>query len=405
MNEMINATTSLIPILTIFGDKTDVYYNTSVFFFSIIATINHIFPENLNGTTHLVKLLVTNILFSIIKVPAVLGFTVSLIDLTPIFTKNKTLIKIGELFLQVPRQVIDVYLVYKLSFIDNYHYRGMFIVICKVIYYLERRLRIKRGERSNFYFFHCAEHFGLYTLLMTYAQASISIFSYIKLFICFIFGWSVLIFLINLYFYLYHEERVPHYIKHNKEMMDILKKKLNKNLFDGKVYNYICKPWTTHLKMEIITWRTIEYNCRILSSRLDPNEIDIVVGIATGGVFVAAAIGNMINKPVKIINSRLWSGITFYENYKKVSNFFMGSEEVKPKISGIPDLQGKRILLCDDTTYTGLTIMNCIDWAKNICYAKSVKTLIIWTHRRFIPDYSIGQKRVPIIWEWGAEVD
>ena len=52
-----------------------------------------------------------------------------------------------------------------------------------------------------------------------------------------------------------------------------------------------------------------------------------------------------------------------FDEVKKVSNFFMGSEEVKPKISGIPDLQGKRILLCDDTTYTGLTIMNCVDWA------------------------------------------
>ena len=404
MNEMINATTSLLPILTL-GGNGNLYYNISVGVFSIIATVNHLFPENLGGTTHIVKLLVSNILFSLLGIDPRLGFAVSLLDLTPLFVKNKTMIKFGELLIQVPRQLIDLYLIYKIGFEMDFLGRSIFIILSKIVYYSERRLRIKRGERNNFYFFHCFEHLGLYTLLSTLVNSKlIDIYAIVFTFLLFICAWSLIIFSITLYLYLNYEKRVPAYIKKDDQMMAILKRKITRNLFEGKLYNYICKPWTTHLKMEIITWSKIESCCEELAKSINPEEIDLVVGIATGGVFVAACIGKLINRPVKIINSKLWSGISFYENGKRVSRFFSG-KEVKPEISGIPDLEGKRILLCDDTTYTGLTMKNCIDWSKTECKAKEVKTLIIWIHKRFIPDYYIGQKRVPIIWEWGAEVD
>lgn len=62
MNEMVNATTSLLPILAVNVQNT-LYLNTSLVFFTSIATINHIFPENFEGVTHLVKLFVSNIIF------------------------------------------------------------------------------------------------------------------------------------------------------------------------------------------------------------------------------------------------------------------------------------------------------------------------------------------------------
>ena len=187
MNEMINATTSLMPVLTLTGTG-NIYYQISIFFFSIIATVNHLFPENFAGTTHLVKLLVTNILFSVLEINPIIGFSLSLIDLSPLYLKNKNLIKAGELFLQIPRQIIDFYLVYKITVIDGYSLRGCFIIISKVVYYMERRLRIKRGERNNFYFFHCFEHLGLYTLLCTLTSTYLfNLIGFLKMFICFFF--------------------------------------------------------------------------------------------------------------------------------------------------------------------------------------------------------------------------
>lgn len=402
---MINATTSLIPILTVQSTNSE-YYNISITLFSIIATLNHLFPENLDGTTHLVKLLVTNILFSLLDINPALGITISLLDLSPLLFANKLLVSIGELLIQVPRQIIDAYLVY-LIYSKGFIIRALFIIICKIVYFFERRLRIKRGERNNFYFFHCFEHLGLHTLLCTMVDAPLfNFWAFLAMFLCFMASWSFILFLITFYFSKTFLSRAPAYIKSNKEMMDMLEAKIQKNLLKGKIHNYICKPWTTHLKMEIVTWNRIEKCCKELSIKLVPQEIDYVVGIATGGVYVAACIGKLIDRPVKIINSRLWSGITFYENYEKVHKFFTGKGDlVKPEITGIPEIEGKRILLCDDTTYTGLTMMNCINWATNVCKAKEVKTLIIWIHQRFIPDYYLSQKRVPIVWEWGSEMD
>lgn len=401
---MMNATASLLPLLTV-GSGNGFYYNVSTILYTITSTINHLFPENLGGMTHLVKLLLSNILFSLIGLDPQIGIAISFIDLSPLFLKNQFLMKLGELAIQIPRLLIELKLLIIMYTEKEHTARVVIIVLAKLIYFWERHLRIKRNERNNFYFFHFCEHLGLYIILCSLTTTYLfNIFHFLGIFLCFIVFWCVFIFSITAYFYRFYEQRVPHYIKENDQMMEILSKKLKKNFESTKIHNYICKPWTTHLKMEIITWSKIERCCEEIVAQMNTDEIDYVVGIATGGVFIAACIGKLINKPVKIINSKLWSGISFYENYVKVRKFFAG-EEVKPSITGIPEIEGKRILLCDDTTYTGLTMMNCKDWALNVCKAKEVKTAILWIHHRFIPDYYISQRRVPIIWEWGAEMD
>jgi hypothetical protein len=343
MNEMINATTSLLPLLTV-EDSPSLYYKASVITFCFIATINHIFPENLEGVTHLVKLLVSNILFSLINLDPSIGVAISLIDLSPLFFKNKKLISAGELLIQVPRQLIDIYLVlFKILDItgeQKYIGRVLFILLCKAVYFLERRLRIKRKERSNFYFFHCSEHLGMYVLLCSVIDCSMyNIVGFIKIFLCFIVCWCVLFYFINLYLYMNFLERVPYYIKKDEQMMEVLKRKLEKNLFNGKLYNYICKPWTIHLKLEFITWGKIEEVCEEIVEKMrnkssnsnsnsnDSNgssdnkvtpsnnenisnsdsmnnnnnnigeieDFDYIIGIATGGVFVAACLGKLLN--------------------------------------------------------------------------------------------------------------
>jgi hypothetical protein len=102
MNEMINATTSLLPLLTI-DQKNSYYYNISIFCFSLVATVNHVLPENLDGMTHVVKLLFSNILFSLVDFNPILGFILSLSDLTPLLSENKKVKNFGEKFMQLPR--------------------------------------------------------------------------------------------------------------------------------------------------------------------------------------------------------------------------------------------------------------------------------------------------------------
>lgn len=405
MNEMFNAATTLFPIMCI-QEKNDLYVNSSLIGFVFIATINHMFPENLDGLTHIVKLLVSNILFSILKIDPIIGISISLLDIIPlIFRNNKNLTKYGEMIVQYPRQIIDFYFIYVIIVEKEYYYRAAFIFISKFIYYMERKTRISACERNNFYFLHCFEHIGIYVLLCSLLDVEIfQIVFYIKIFLSFMLFWCTMIFSYTFYLYKYQKQRAPQWLLENDLLVQVLDNKLQKNLFKGKFHNYICKPWTYHLKMEIINWTRVEECCKELANKMDSSEFDAIVGISTGGAFIGAYMAKLLNKPYYIIHSRLWSGTNFLENSRKAIGFFMG-KDINPDIQGNPDLKGMRVLLCDDTTYTGITMNKCQKYCYENCNAASVKTLNFWIHDRFKPDYYIKRKRVPIFWEWGAEMD
>lgn len=406
MNEMVNATTSLLPILAV-NSQNSLYLNASLGFFASIATLNHIFPENFEGATHLVKLFVSNIIFSLIGMNPMLGLLISILDLSPLYFTNKKYIYIGELIVQIPRQILDVYFIYYLLIEKQMIIESVFIILSKIIYFIERQIRIKRGERSNFYFLHCFEHLGMYTLITSLTgQQIFRPQEFCILFVIFGFIWSALIFIYNLYIYKNLESRTPEWIKKDHNLVSILKNKVEKNLFSAKYHNYICKPWTTHLKMEIITWNKLTLCCEILKNKISESNIkfDSVVGISTGGAFVGAYMAKLLNLPYHIIHSKLWSGTNFLENTTKIVKFFSGTD-IKPDIQGNPSIAGQTILLCDDTTYTGVTMTKCKMYCLDILKCNQVFTLNLWIHERFIPDFYIKPKRVPIFWEWGAEMD
>lgn len=406
MNEMVNATTSLLPILAVNVQNT-LYLNTSLIFFTSIATINHIFPENFEGVTHLVKLFVSNIIFSLIGLNPIFGFLISILDLSPLYFTNKRYVQIGELIVQIPRQIIDVYLIYILFVDKQMVMESIFILVSKLIYFLERQLRIKRGERSNFYLLHCFEHLGMYVLITSLTDQDIfRPYQFLILFVIFGFIWSALIFIYNLFIYMNLDKRTPDWIKKDPNLVSILKNKVEKNLFSAKYHNYICKPWTTHLKMEIITWGKLIKCCEVLNLKIIESNLkfDSVVGISTGGAFIGAYMAKLMNLPYNIIHSKLWSGTNFLENTTKIVKFFSGTD-IKPDIQGLPSIAGHTILLCDDTTYTGVTMSKCKTYCLDVLKCKEVYTLNLWIHERFIPDFYIKPKRVPIFWEWGAEMD
>jgi hypothetical protein len=60
-------------------------------------------PENLEGLTHFVKLLMTNLLAALLGVSPVIALPISMIDLLPLVTESKSVRKVGELVLQIPR--------------------------------------------------------------------------------------------------------------------------------------------------------------------------------------------------------------------------------------------------------------------------------------------------------------
>ena len=77
-----------------------------------------------------------------------------------------------------------------------------------------------------------------------------------------------------------------------------------------------------------------------------------------------------------------------------------------PKLGEVPaEVLGKRILLVDDTIYTGITMNGNKKVLLENGKAKSVETLAMWVKGKNFPNHFYGIKRVPILWEWGSEVD
>jgi hypoxanthine phosphoribosyltransferase len=404
---MINASTSLLPLLTL-NSELPIYFNASVLLFSLVACINHVLPENLDGLTHLVKMLFTNILFSSMgNMPPLLGVIISLIDLTPLFSRGSRSIKIiGESLLQVPRLLLEVYLIYiNLYLRGEEHYPEiLLILICKVIYYFERKARIKKGIRNDFSSWHAVEHVGLYLLFKNISGIEFSIIKYACIIFPFAFINAIFIHLINVYLHVNMLNRAPEWLSRSSELKQILNDKLIKNRKSKKPWNYIIKPWASHLKLEFVSWNAIENICSLLVMNVNPRDYDLVIGVTTGGSFVGTFVAMKLNLPYVSIQSKLWSDISFMQNFYQSYMLVMGQEQT-PKMGEAPDVRSKRILLVDDTTYSGITLKGIRKMLLEKGKAKIVDTMVMWMKGKYTPDHYYSNKRIPIIWEWGCEVD
>jgi len=402
MNEMVNATTSLIPLLTLKAGNS-LYLNFSILAFSLISGANHLLPENLNGLTHIVKYLFSNLLFALVNLNPLLGYTIALLDILPLLFANKLLKQASELLLQIPRQALEMYLIYTMSLTNKVD--ALIMVGCKVIYYYERKARIKAGTRNDFPICHSAEHYGIFLLLKNFTKSEPELYEYLLIVIILKAFTAIFIYVYNKYIDSVYLERIPKWFENDQKLIEVLKDKIQKNKNSEKLYNYLTKPLLFHLKLQIVTWSEIEKYCDLIIKNINPSDVDVVVGIKTGGYFVGKYIAYKLNKPFACVNSKLWSGISVGKNMHQAYSFFVG-DKFSPKITDVPvaEIAGKRVLLCDDTSYTGSTMRNVVESIK-AANPLEVKSLCIWIFGQFYPDYYEKIMRVPILWEWGAEVD
>jgi hypoxanthine phosphoribosyltransferase len=198
--------------------------------------------------------------------------------------------------------------------------------------------------------------------------------------------------------------RTPQWVLQDEELSRIFREKLGKNTSSTQWRNYFIKPWTTHLKLEFVTWSSMEEICGLLSMKVNKEDYDVVVGITTGGSFVGNVIARKLGLPFLNIRSKFWSEINFITNVRKTANFLFGVEQM-PKIGEVPNVKGKRVLLIDDTTYTGVTLGGIKKVLLSEGMASNVATMVMWSKGHHKPDFFYSTKRIPIIWEWGAEID
>ena len=150
-------------------------------------------------------------------------------------------------------------------------------------------------------------------------------------------------------------------------------------------------------------------------------DFDEVIGICSGGAFVADYIGHKlgVNHSIKI-ESTHWSRIGVFKLLHQLIFYgvclfnnvqFEKLNIKKMHIKGTTEnLLNKKILLVDDSVSSSRTMIS----AKQLLLDAGAKEVITFSlfvssetsgSSKFMPDYYYTKGAIPIIWPWGFEAD
>lgn len=401
--EIINTYTSLIPLITI-KESNSLYLNASIISYVCISSIFHLLPKDLQALRFLVDICLSNLLYSMLNSSCAFGIGLSLVILLSLeINKDK---EFSQFVRAIYFEILELLLIYKIFFTNKN--QAFAILICKLLSFVDKKIQWNAENKSDFSFFHAAEHLEYYLIIKFFTKSFFRISECFVILICLTIFLAIFIYCYNFYIYSSFMSRVPSWVKNDQALVNVLKNKIQKNYSSKKISNYILKPYLYSLKLHIVTWAEIEKHCDSVLTKLSPDDIDVVIGIQTGGYFIGKYVAMKLNKPLFAVKSQLWSGSTMMNNFEKGFNHYFSKNSLAPKISEIPetlDVSGKRILICDDSICTGTTISNIINRLKAFYKPKEVKSFSIWVYGKFNPDYFHTYMRVPLLWEWGAEID
>lgn len=155
---------------------------------------------------------------------------------------------------------------------------------------------------------------------------------------------------------------------------------------------FICDLDRYFMKLLILSWDMIYDTCITLSEKVikDCYKIDVIIGISRGGLIPARIFSDIFNiYNIFIVAARYYKDIN-----QKLE---------KPIISinaDINSLNDKNILIVDDLTDTGNTLLTLIDILQD--RAKTIKTLTLYKKpkSKFIPDYYTDISDEWIVFPW-----
>jgi hypoxanthine phosphoribosyltransferase len=100
---------------------------------------------------------------------------------------------------------------------------------------------------------------------------------------------------------------------------------------------------------ENLTWELYHRACRELAQRIADDDFvpDIIMGIARGGLFIAASLGYALGvKNLHVTNVEFYTGV----------DSRLDMPVMLPPVPNAIDLSGSRVLIADDVADTGATL-------------------------------------------------
>ncbi len=120
------------------------------------------------------------------------------------------------------------------------------------------------------------------------------------------------------------------------------------------------------------TWNELAQLCNQLAAKLRalPEDYDIIVGIARGGLFPALMLSNLLNvRDVQLISVRT------------TENDSVRSTRTPPQVTALPNndsVAHRRCLLVDDVTNTGETLRLAVETLQGLGAASITTAAIAW---------------------------
>ena len=183
---------------------------------------------------------------------------------------------------------------------------------------------------------------------------------------------------------------------HNKFQKKIVK---NSNYHNNGIFKYF-KNLSPSLSNKVMTWEVIENYLQ--NNNISNINYDCVIGIFSGGGFICKRLADILKiKEIGYIDSKLWTDQNLGDILKSLNT---NNSKISFSDIGKIDVKGKKILLADDTVYTGITINSC----KNFLLkegASIVNTYVLITKDKSLVDYYSDINNVPLYWPWGFELN
>lgn len=405
--------------------------------FSIIGAWNHFFPGSMWRGNNIVKIPFT-VIISKGWIPDPLIWIVMLMDclaLTPVQNMQNFEIVGGILPQGIILYAQFVMMIYGTIWIK---FLVFCMIILQLIYFYERRVRIKNGDRENFGILHVCEHISVYCyLLITQSENYLLSLQYTAyLFLLLLILPGITFFIINMYIFANYLQRLQkHYSNFDQGLMSILHKKILKNCFSLHLYNYIIKPYSYKLSWEYMSWTKIDSIISKLCDKIinDSYYPDLIIGVASGGAFCVEKIVHQLNeksschnkaiikKPITCyVKAGFWSDKTTKEACEQAFSYVFDKEYLRngkveismlalPEKDVLCDVSDvKNILVFDDTVSTGMTLYKVLEWTKQKFPLADVRSATLITpdgYNKYKIDYQASHGNVPMLWEWGVELD
>ena len=386
--ELFNSITALGTVILTTGLSRSLWQQTVVWVFSIVAAANHFMPNiNNKQANAAVKMSFSHVVLAVLGAPWWMGFAANAIDML-----NET---VGGAW----RMCAQLWMVRQCS----YTAIAMWLM-GKTIYAFERRMRISSGMRDDYTWRHAIEHLNTVVLFGTYLKMDLLRATSGWVPIVIVAQCALIVAMVKTYnsVCVRKLEALPKWASPCREWLHA-KTKANAS---GRPLKIIMKCMGPFTNTRIITWADIEHHIDHVIARHDTWKYDVVVGIRSGGAFIAPYVARSLSVDrCEFIHSRMWSGRSPVE----IIHGFLHYNNQRSKVSNPPVVNGMRVLLVDDSLASGATLRSCTAVLKKAGAAR-VDTFVLFAsphdpRRVDMPTFCYKQGTAPLTWPWGYECD